>query len=51
MLSITCKASIKAVIYLGSRAHLNTKASIKEISEFTNENEHTVGKDPMAAFL
>ncbi|MBK9212637.1 MAG: Rrf2 family transcriptional regulator [Saprospiraceae bacterium] len=44
MLSITCKASIKAVIYLGSRAHLNTKASIKEISEFTNENEHTVGK-------
>jgi Rrf2 family protein len=44
MLSLTCKAAIKAVIYLGSKAHLNTKSSIKEVSVFTNENEHTVGK-------
>lgn len=44
MLSLTCKAAIKAVIYLGSKSHLNTKSSIKEVSEFTNENEHTVGK-------
>ena len=44
MLSVTCKASIKAVIYLGSKSHLDEKASIKEVAEFINENEHTVGK-------
>ena len=44
MLSVTCKASIKAVIYLGSKSHLAEKASIKEVAEFINENEHTVGK-------
>lgn len=44
MLSHTCKAAIKAVIYLGSQSHLSTRASIKEIAEYTNENEHTVGK-------
>lgn len=44
MLSLTCKASIKAVIYLGSQSHLDTKASIKQVAEYTNENEHTVGK-------
>ncbi|MCC6384224.1 MAG: Rrf2 family transcriptional regulator [Bacteroidia bacterium] len=44
MLSLTCKASIKAVIYLGSKYDSKSKAGIKEIAEFINENEHTVGK-------
>ena len=44
MLSLTCKASIKAVIYLGSKSDSGKKSSIKEIAEFSNENEHTVGK-------
>lgn len=44
MLSLTCKASIKAVIYLGSQFDLGKKSSIKEIAAFINENEHTVGK-------
>lgn len=44
MLSISCKAAIKAVIYLGSKCELEYKASVKEVSEFINENEHTVGK-------
>jgi len=44
MLSLTCKASIKAVIYLGSKSDSGKKSSIKEIAEFINENEHTVGK-------
>lgn len=44
MLSLTCKAAIKAVIYLGSRLKSGQKAGIKEIAGFINENEHTVGK-------
>lgn len=44
MLSLTCKAAIKAVIYLGSNLESNEKLSIKEIAEFINENEHTMGK-------
>lgn len=44
MLSLTCKASVKAVIYLGSIAEHGNRASIKEIAAFINENEHTVGK-------
>ncbi len=44
MLSLTCKASIKAVIYLGARSLSGKKASVKEIATFINENEHTVGK-------
>lgn len=44
MLSLTCKASIKAVIFLGSIADRENRASIKEIALFINENEHTVGK-------
>ncbi len=44
MLSLTCKASIKAVIFLGSIADRENRASIKEIAQFINENEHTVGK-------
>ncbi|MEN9447368.1 MAG: hypothetical protein RJA25_658 [Bacteroidota bacterium] len=44
MLSLTCKASIKAVVYIGSKQPNGEKSSIKEIAEFINENEHTVGK-------
>lgn len=44
MLSVTCKASIKAVVYLGSKFESGERSGIKEISEFIGENEHTVGK-------
>lgn len=44
MLSLTCKASIKAVIYLGSVSDIGKKTSIKDIATYINENEHTVGK-------
>lgn len=44
MLSVTCKASIKAVIYLGSISDADKRSSILEIAEYINENEHTVGK-------
>jgi Rrf2 family protein len=44
MLSLTCKTAIKAVIYLASRFESGEKAGIKEISEFINASEHTVGK-------
>ena len=44
MLSVTCKAAIKAVVFLGSKLDVNEKASIKQIAEDLNENEHTVGK-------
>ena len=44
MLSLTCKTAIKAVIYLASKFESGEKASIKEIAEFINASEHTVGK-------
>lgn len=44
MLSVSCKAAIKAVIFLGSKLESGEKSGIKEIAEFINENEHTVGK-------
>ncbi len=44
MLSLTCKSAIKSVIYLASIFESGRKASIKEISEFINGSEHTVGK-------
>ena len=44
MLSLTCKASIKAVIFLGTYQDTYKKVSIKEIASYINENEHTVGK-------
>lgn len=44
MLSLTCKTAIKAVIYLASKFESGEKAGIKEISEFINASEHTVGK-------
>jgi len=44
MLSNTCKTAIKAVIYLSSKFDIEENAGIKEISEFINASEHTVGK-------
>jgi len=44
MLSNTCKTAIKAVIHLSSKFDSEENAGIKEISEFINANEHTVGK-------
>jgi Rrf2 family protein len=44
MLSLTCKASIKAVIFLGSKLSEGGRYSLKEVAAFIGENEHTVGK-------
>ncbi len=44
MLSLTCKTAIKAVIYLASKFESGERAGIKEIAEFINASEHTVGK-------
>ncbi|HET9747527.1 MAG TPA: Rrf2 family transcriptional regulator [Chitinophagaceae bacterium] len=44
MLSLTCKTAIKAVIYLASKFESGGKAGIKEIAEFIEASEHTVGK-------
>jgi Rrf2 family protein len=44
MLSLTCKTAIKAVIYLASKFESGEKAGIKQIAEFIDGNEHTVGK-------
>lgn len=39
MLSLSCKAGIKAVIFLGSKFESGDKTGIKEISKHINENE------------
>lgn len=44
MLSLTCKTAIKAVIFLASKFESGQRASIKEIAEFIDASEHTVGK-------
>jgi Rrf2 family protein len=44
VLSVSCKASIKAVIYLGSQLPKGQRADIKTIAISIHENEHTVGK-------
>lgn len=44
MLSKTCKTAIKAVIYLCSKFDIKENAGIKEIAEFIDASEHTVGK-------
>jgi len=44
MLSLTCKTAIKAVIYLASKFETGERAGIKEIAEFIDASEHTVGK-------
>ena len=44
MLSLTCKTAIKAVIYLASKFESGEKSCIKEIAEFIDASEHSVGK-------
>ncbi len=44
MLSLTCKASIKAVVFLGSRMATGARCSLKDVAAYIGENEHTVGK-------
>jgi Rrf2 family protein len=44
MLSLTCKTAIKAVIYLAAKFESGEKAGIREIAEFINASEHSVGK-------
>jgi Rrf2 family protein len=44
MLSLTCKTAIKAVIYLASKYSAGEKSGIREIAEYIDASEHTVGK-------
>ncbi len=44
MFSQTCKAAIKAVVFLASKQESGGRAVVKEIAENIDENEHTVGK-------
>jgi Rrf2 family protein len=44
MLSLTCKISIKAVIYLATKSESGEKSGIVEIAEYIDASEHTVGK-------
>lgn len=44
MLSLTCKTAIKAVIYLAAKYETGEKSGIKEIAEYIDASEHTVGK-------
>lgn len=44
MLSNTCKTAVKAVIFLCSKSDSTEKSSIKEVAEYINANEHTIGK-------
>jgi len=44
MLSYTCKTAVKAVIYLASKYESGERSGVKEISEYINASEHTVGK-------
>lgn len=44
MINNSSKVAVKAVIYLCSKLPTNENAGIKEIAEFINANEHTVGK-------
>ena len=44
MLSLTCKTAVKAVIYLASKYDSVVKSGIKEIAEFIDASEHSVGK-------
>lgn len=44
MLSHTCKTAVKAVIFLATKYENDEKASIKEIADYIDASEHTVGK-------
>lgn len=44
MLSLTCKAAIKAVLYLASHVAGTQRFGMVEVAAAIDENEHTVGK-------
>ena len=44
MISNTCKTAIKAVIFLSSKFETKENSGLKEIAEYIDGNEHTVGK-------
>lgn len=44
MFSQTCKAAIKAVVFLASKQESGERVVVKQIAESIDENEHTVGK-------
>lgn len=44
MLSQTCKAAIKAVVYLSSKSDDSARSTIKEIASQIEVSEHTLGK-------
>ena len=44
MLSHTCKAAVKAVVFLGLNSENGAKSGIIEVARSIRENEHTVGK-------
>ena len=44
MLSHTCKTAVKAVIFLAIKFEKGEKSGIKEIAEYIEASEHTVGK-------
>jgi Rrf2 family protein len=44
MLSYTCKTAVKAVIFLATKYEKGEKAGIREIAEYIDASEHTVGK-------
>lgn len=44
MLSQTCKAAIKAVVYLSSKSDESSRSTIKEIASNIEVSEHTLGK-------
>lgn len=44
MLSITCKAAIKSVVYLAGHVHTAQRFGMLEVASAIEENGHTVGK-------
>jgi Rrf2 family protein len=44
MLSHTCKTAIKAVIFLATKFEGGDRAGIREIADYIDASEHTVGK-------
>ena len=44
MLSYTCKSAVKAVIFLATRYENGEKTGIREIADYINASEHTIGK-------
>ena len=44
MLSYTCKTAVKAVIFLAIKYESGEKSAIREIADYLEASEHTVGK-------